>query len=146
MNRFHSQNQEHNWKVTLFDAGSSLVLNGVVTFGVKYGVNRKRPFDTYSGYYSPAYLPQDPSFPSGHTSTAFQWATSFSLRNKEWYWVIPAYLYASSIAYTRLALGVHYPTDVLGGVVCGVTSGLVSHWFVNKIAKSKNEPSLKLKD
>jgi undecaprenyl-diphosphatase len=94
---------------------SGTIINLGITAGLKYLVKRKRPFVTYKGIIvnksgSPCL---DPSFPSGHTSTSFMLATSLSLAYSKWYVIIPSYLYAGTVAYSRMDLGVHYPTDVL---------------------------------
>ena len=63
------------------------------------------------------------SFPSGHTASSFCSAVSLFLYDKKL--GIPAFVLAALIAFSRLYLYVHYPTDVLGGIllgtVCAVT-------------------------
>jgi len=55
------------------------------------------------------------SFPSGHTTAAFETATSLSLNFPKWYVIIPAYTWAGAVGYSRLYLGVHYPSDIAAG-------------------------------
>ena len=65
--------------------------------------------------------PEDFSFPSGHTGASFAAVSAlFASGNKLW---IPALLLAALIAFSRLYLYVHYPTDILAGIVIGVMSG-----------------------
>ncbi len=59
------------------------------------------------------------SFPSGHTTSAFSAATAISLTYRKWYVVAPAFLYAGLTGYSRMRLGMHYPTDVLAGALIG---------------------------
>lgn len=104
---------------------------------IKYVVNRKRPYDAYPVSITRRDFHNGPySFPSGHTTMAFASATSLSLTYKKWYVAVPSYLYAGFVGYSRMRLGVHYPSDVLGGVVIGVGCGLLTWWvdkrFVNK--------------
>lgn len=66
----------------------------------------------------------DFSFPSGHTLASFGAATALFLHHKKW--GIAALTLASLIAFSRLYLYVHYPTDVLAGLVLGVAIGYVS--------------------
>lgn len=65
--------------------------------------------------------PTDFSFPSGHTQSSFIAATVLALTNKKW--ALWAYPLAALIAFSRLYLMVHFPTDVLGGIFIGVLIG-----------------------
>jgi membrane-associated phospholipid phosphatase len=90
--------------------GASVLSAAVVANILKYSINRTRPFVTYP-YIEKAASGGSPSFPSGHTSEAFALATSLSLTFPEWYIIIPSYFWAGIIAYSRMHLGVHYPSD-----------------------------------
>ncbi|MEJ2884139.1 phosphatase PAP2 family protein [Pedobacter sp. GR22-6] len=106
----------------LYVASSSAV-NALVTMLVKKAVKRPRPFIRnikINAVYHPEYY----SFPSGHTSTSFTTATALSQAYPKWYVIAPAYLYASSVSFSRLYLGVHYPTDVAAGAVLGTGTAL----------------------
>jgi membrane-associated phospholipid phosphatase len=104
-------------------------INGVSTYLIKVGINRPRPQVTYPQYINALAPYTRNSFPSGHTSTAFNTATLFSLHTRKWYYVVPAYTYASAVAYSRMHMGVHYPTDVFTGALLGTTSALISNHF-----------------
>ena len=84
------------------------------------------------------------SFPSGHTSLTFSVATSLSLSCPKWYVIAPSMLWASSVAFSRLYLGVHYPSDVLTGMVVGVASGIFSHWLSKRLYEDSDLPAPKL--
>jgi len=101
-------------------AAGSLVNEGL-KYTVKHIVNRDRPYVTYPDIINKTGISynNDPSFPSGHTSSAFATATSLSLAYPEWYVIVPSYLYAGTMAYSRMYLGVHYPSDVLAGALLG---------------------------
>ena len=106
------------------------VLNAGITNAMKYSINRQRPFITYPDITKKAKA-GSPSFPSGHTSSAFATATSLSLSYPRWYVIVPSYLYAGTVAYSRMDLGVHYPTDVLAGAIIGSACAYVT-WKVNQ--------------
>lgn len=89
---------------------------------MKYGFNRKRPFVTYPDLITKKSEAGSPSFPSGHTSQAFATATSLSLAYPKWYVIAPSLLWAGAVGYSRMELGVHYPSDVLVGALIGIGS------------------------
>jgi membrane-associated phospholipid phosphatase len=122
-------------------AGISLATAFVITSGIKYSVRRPRPFTTYPNIITKKAKGGGHSFPSGHTSSAFAAATSLSLAFPKWYVIVPSYLYASAVAYSRMYLGVHYPSDVIGGIVVGVGSSLLvyecNRWLQKRQNKAK---------
>jgi membrane-associated phospholipid phosphatase len=110
--------------------GATIVTSTIITHVIKNTINRPRPYETYADIDN-AEVGSDPSFPSGHTSTAFALATSLSLQYPRWYVIIPSYLWAGTVAYSRLDLGVHYPSDVLVGAILGVGSACLCY-IINK--------------
>lgn len=110
-----------------------------VTFGMKYTFQRSRPYLVTPGL-TKVSGGSGPSFPSGHTSVAFATATSLTLAFPKWYVAVPAYAWAASVGYSRMYLGVHYPSDVLAGAVIGAGSA----WLMYKANKwlFKKKPAL----
>jgi membrane-associated phospholipid phosphatase len=119
-----------------YEMAAGLVITAIVTQGLKVTVDRPRPYYTHSGIY-PSEIDDSPSFPSGHTSMAFSTATSLALNTKKWYVIAPAFVWATGVGYSRLYLGQHYPSDVLGGAVVGAASAYAAHWLNKKLFKRK---------
>ena len=110
----------------------SLAANTIVTQGTKYIVNRRRPYLDYPSLITPYQVDTDPSFPSGHTSTAFATAAALSIAFPKWYIVAPAYAWATGVGYSRIKLGEHYPSDVLVGAAVGVGTAYLCNWLNRK--------------
>lgn len=114
---------------------SSVAVAGILSTTLKYSIHRQRPFAKYKDIekLTPA---GSLSFPSGHTSLAFSLATSVSFACPKWYVITPSFLWASSVAYSRMHLGVHYPSDVLAGAIIGSGSAFLSYkinkWLVSR--------------
>ena len=109
-----------------FYIGSSLLVSGGITLALKYAVHRPRPFVTYP-FIEKRTSAGSLSFPSGHTSDAFATATSASLAFPKWYVIAPSFLWACSVGYSRMDLGVHYPSDVLAGAIIGAASSYLCY-------------------
>jgi PAP2 superfamily len=122
--------------------GVGLVLVSASTFIAKRIANRDRPGTTYPQYITPVQPKYFYSFPSGHTSSSFWWATNITMATKKWYYIAPAWAIAGTVAYSRMHLGVHYPTDLIGGAVFGVTSAMVSEHINDWLQKSRNTKKL----
>ncbi len=74
--------------------------------------------------------PKDYSFPSGHTLASFEGAVSIWLYNRKW--GAAALVLATLIGFSRLYLFVHFPSDVLGGLVLGILIAVFVHWGVER--------------
>jgi membrane-associated phospholipid phosphatase len=129
-------NKDDAMKREGYRAGATFVLSSALTVGLKYSINRKRPFAKHPDLFHQKSHVGPYSFPSGHTSTAFATATSLTLATKKWYVAVPAYAWASGVAYSRMYLGVHYPSDILGGMVIGIGSGFLV-WKVDQWLQKK---------
>lgn len=95
---------------------------------------RVRPFDVNTTVRLLIPRPGDYSFPSGHTAASFTAAAALFFAGEKKLWK-PALVLAALIAFSRLYLYVHYPTDILGGMAVGVIAGYMGCVIV-KICKN----------
>ena len=93
---------------------SAYISAGVMTYGLKHVIRRKRPLDDTLG---------NPSLPSGHATIAFSAATILGYRYPKWR--IPLYIGAGLVGFSRIYLGRHYASDVLAGAAIGTTMGVL---------------------
>ncbi len=101
----------------LYVASSTAISYGLTEL-LKLIVKRPRPY-MQNIRIVPVYRAMGTSFPSGHTSSTIATATALSMAYPKWYVIAPAFLWAGSVSYSRMYLGVHYPTDVSGGALLG---------------------------
>ena len=102
--------------------GLVIGISALVISALKPVFNRERPFYVHPGIEKLS-TGGGPSFPSGHTVESFAIAMAFAVLFRQKKITIPLFLWALFVAYTRIALGVHYPSDVLGGIVIGMLTG-----------------------
>ena len=109
----------------------SLIINNNI---VKNIVQRPRPFVTFADLQIIIPTPSEFSFPSGHTSSSFAAAAVF-YRHLPKKLGIPSVILAGLIGFSRLYVGVHYPTDVIAGVLMGILLSYLAEYLVNLFAK-----------
>lgn len=95
---------------------------------LKNVVARTRPYDLIEGLTSLVGAQKDYSFPSGHTGSAFA-AAVVMFRGLPKKFGIPILVFACLMGLSRLYVGVHYPSDVLGGVLIGTGVALLTYWL-----------------
>ena len=100
---------------------SSLTLASLISLALKFTIDRPRPFHTYD-FIEKLSAGGSPSFPSGHTTEAFAFAVALCFAFPKWYIIIPSLIWASAVGYTRMSLGVHYPSDVMAGAILGIAT------------------------
>lgn len=115
----------------------SIFMAAVIAASFKYGFNRPRPFITYD-YLQKTKESLSPSFPSGHTTLTFAMVASLAKVYAKWLLTVLLYLWAILVAYSRLHLGLHYPSDVLSGIIIGITSAFLCYKMWQYIIKKRN--------
>lgn len=112
------------------------VLSTVLSLVLKYSIFRERPFVSFPDIEKLSEAGNS-SFPSGHTIEAFATALSVSMLFPKAIIIFSMFCWALLVAYSRMALGVHYPLDVLTGVVIGILTSYFTIKFYNKIFQEK---------
>ncbi len=119
--------------------GFALIMGLVVcNMILKPAVGRPRPYDLQADMGVIINLiiekQHDFSFPSGHTIASFEACTVLLLGNRKM--GIPATILAILIAFSRMYLYVHYPTDVIASIILGTIFGIIGYLLANKISFS----------
>ena len=121
-------------QMALFTA-FGLALLAVIVLAIKFLIRRPRP----AGDFGQVYRVTDPhSFPSGHAARAMAIASMFSTLGNFWLTVI-ALLWAILVGYSRVALALHYVSDVVVGWLIGLVSGwlamLLFPYFIRLVSE-----------
>lgn len=107
-----------------------ILCNGIL----KNLFGRTRPYEVNQAVRLLITKPKDYSFPSGHTAAAAAAVMALYLAKVKKVWQC-ALILAVLIAFSRMYFYVHYPTDILGGALLGVISGLTGYWMVKRCPK-----------
>ena len=123
----------------------SIAIESIITnLLLKNLIARTRPYEVIEELELLIGEQPDFSFPSGHAGVTFALAGAmlfafmygvkgFEKNKRNSLIVLLVLIYALLLAFSRLFVGVHYPTDVLGGMLIGLLSGLVGYWLEKKV-------------
>lgn len=115
---------------------STLVIVNVIVLIIKETVMRLRPVNepSLAGFVRVIYSPIDYSFFSGHASNSFALTTFVVLCLRHKYkWVYIFYIWPILFCFSRLYLGVHYPSDIIVGSLVGIIIAILFYWVHKKI-------------
>ncbi len=113
--------RQETFLACMLASGLSLITGSVI----KVASERKRPSQAIEGLRPAIRVPFDASFPSTHTSTCIALLVGLALVHHPLAWALAPWCLA--VPLTRIYLGVHYPTDVLGGAALGALFGLTDY-------------------
>lgn len=120
----------------------AIIIGALLTnVSIKPFVERPRPYNSGNQFYYDAWQAvngvvehEAPSFPSGHATVSFAaMGAFFAFMNKKWSWV--ALVLAALIGFSRNYLFVHYPSDIIGGMLVGLFGAVVAFLIVKAVAK-----------
>ncbi|TSC82656.1 MAG: Bacitracin transport permease protein BCRC [Parcubacteria group bacterium Gr01-1014_20] len=121
---------QKNWQKRIFLflelTLACLLARGVVVEFIKFFYHKLRPFEFYG--FEPLISASGRAFPSGHVTTLFAITIIVFLFNRSWGGWFLAFAIISSIA--RIFVGVHWPFDILGGVVLGTGTAFLVHFLL----------------
>lgn len=102
---------------------AALLARGLLTEIIRFFYHHPRPFDFYG--FQPLIAESGSSFPSGHMTFLFAIAMAVWYANKKW--GVVYFILSAAVGVARIYAGVHWPYDIVGGIVVGVLSGIVVH-------------------
>ena len=116
----------------------ALFIGSLITnVALKNIVARTRPYEVVEGLNLLVGKAHDFSFPSGHSCASF--ASAFAIyKTAPKKYGIAALILASLIAFSRLYVGIHYPTDVIAGIIIGIVSAVISVLIIKKYEDKKS--------
>ena len=149
-------------RIGIIAAGSFAIEAVITNLVIKNIVQRTRPYDEIDGLVNLIEKQKDYSFPSGHTGASFAVAGAilviallglpaiaektgkFSRAKMKLAYKLFAVIiiiYAALIAFSRLYVGVHYPTDVLGGILLGLGASVLAYFVYHIVIKKQSQKS-----
>ncbi len=129
------QFRRKNWEMIVVVFAGALVARFGIVEVIRYFYDRPRPFEALPDINQIIFHAPGGSFPSGHAAFFFAIAAGVS----RYYPKTSVLFYAAalSLSLNRVAAGLHWPSDILGGAVIGIAAGLAAHWACQKYLKPK---------
>jgi membrane-associated phospholipid phosphatase len=118
------------WKARALAMCAAILVTAVVVLAIKFTIKRRRP----EGEWGEIYRKTDPhSFPSGHATRAVLLAVMAAGMGPAWFAVVLG-IWAPMVILARVAMGVHYLTDVLAGAVLGIVMGGLALAVISRLS------------
>ena len=124
-----------NWEMVGVSLAGALIARFGLVEAVRYFYNRPRPFEILPDINQLIFRDSGGSFPSGHAAFYFALAAGVSR-----YYPKTSLLFygaALSLSINRVAAGLHWPSDIVGGAIIGIAVGLLTHAAYQKLRKPK---------
>ncbi|MBD2867697.1 phosphatase PAP2 family protein [Paenibacillus arenilitoris] len=119
------------WNVTGWQCLTAVIISHIPVFIVKRKFKRLRPYQALPEVHTCPKPLVDSSFPSGHTTAIFAWLVPILLTGGIWLFaLLPAALVIGlSVGWSRMYLGLHYPSDVAAGALIGTATAFAVHYW-----------------
>lgn len=133
LRHIHTTHQER-FKTLVLATASVVFTHFIAAPLIYFWWQRPRPFVGLGA--SHLFIVDTFSFPSGHTMLSFAIATILYFYNRKVAWIL--YGLGALIGVARVAAGVHYPLDILGGAIIGILIAATTMFIYRFLAKKKN--------
>ena len=114
---------------------SLAICSVIVNIILKPLIQRPRPFTEIADIILLIKTPKDYSFPSGHTAASFVMVYIFFRHIKKYF--IPVFITGILIAFSRMYLTVHFPSDIIAGIIIGIFSGYAGEKLAARFYRKK---------
>jgi membrane-associated phospholipid phosphatase len=130
--------KDKNLGINSYETMAGIAIAAGATYVLKQTLQRPRPYVTDTSIFI---IPGDPnySFPSGHVSVVAACATSLIISTKKGYVTVPAVAWIACVGYSRIYMGEHYLSDVIGGAIVGAGGALAANWLNRKFFFKKKK-------
>jgi len=114
---------------------SAMISSSLFSLILKSLIQRPRPFEVYP-IIEKISVGGSASFPSGHTTTAFALALALAIAFRNRYITAISFIWAMGVGFSRIYCGVHYPSDILAGLILGLGCSYICYrFYFQKILK-----------
>ena len=122
-------------KIGVFSIVSLIICALAVNVILKPLIHRPRPFSELADITLLIKAPKDYSFPSGHTAASFVMVYIFFRHIKKYF--IPVFITGILITFSRMYLSVHFPSDIIAGIIIGIFSGYAGEKLTDGFYRKK---------